>query len=1260
MLFANWREWVNETFGASKKTHRRPIRSHRFRPELLRLEDRLTPANITPTTFSDFAVTGGVSATGVITGGAGDGLITLRSAVIAANAADASGGTSTITLNAGTYQLTIVGNAAPGANPNDENAAIGDLDVFHSGLTINGAGPGSTIIKQTTSNDRVFNVDENFNETPFNFTIKNLTIEGGRDTTLGGGGGAIFSGAVDTGLTDVENVQFLNNQATGSGTFGGGAILLLGASLTVNNSTFGDGTSGNANTTTGEGGAIAYDSFGTTGTFTVTNSTFDKNLANGSSGSAGGAIDIVGSNGGTTTAIISGSSFENNSSTLFNGGAIAVDSTGVGVGSVSVTTSTFDSNTAASGHGGAIRSDGHTTSVSFSRFFNNTASAGSGQTLQVGADATSFTANDNWWGMNSGPGANDLGKDSATPTITATDWLQLRISPSTSTIATNATQTLSADILGLHSGGATSASNLTGLPAFPSPATTIFSNPVLGTLTTDPTTQFVNGVAAANAVFTAGTTAGTGHASVTADNQTVTANITITVVGPTTSSLTVTPSPTNMPPNISASVSDVSSGNNNVMAAEYFIDATGANGSGTALTGAFTSPTVSVSGTLTAAQFNSLSQGTHTIYVHGEDALGNWGTTVSTTFVKDTVGPTTSSLSVTPSPTNTPPNINASVSDASSGNSNVIAAEYFIDATGANGSGTALTGAFTSPTVSVSGTLTATQFNSLSEGTHTIYVHGEDALGNWGTTVSTTFVKDTVGPTTSSLSVTPSPTNTPPNISASVSDASSGNSNVIAAEYFIDATGANGSGTALTGAFTSPTVSVSGTLTAAQFNSLSEGTHTIYVHGEDALGNWGTTVSTSFVKDTVGPTTSSLSVTPSPTNTPPNINASVSDASSGNSNVIAAEYFIDATGANGSGTALTGAFTSPTVSVSGTLTATQFNSLSEGTHTIYVHGEDALGNWGTTVSTTFVKDTVGPTTSSLSVTPSPTNTPPNIGASVSDASSGNSNVIAAEYFIDATGANGSGTALTGAFTSPTVSVSGTLTAAQFNSLSEGTHTIYVHGEDALGNWGTTVSTSFVKDTVGPTTSSLSVTPSPTNTPPNISASVSDASSGNSNVIAAEYFIDATGANGSGTALTGAFTSPTVSVSGTLTAAQFNSLSLGTHTIYVHGEDALGNWGTTVSTNFVVVGPPSISAMFGAAHGCAERHDQPELHDHQSEPGDGAERGWIHRHVARRAGGGHSQRLEQSHPRRWHSHGHGWIEHHHFDRRHGARQWEHHV
>jgi hypothetical protein len=35
-----------------------------------------------------------------------------------------------------------------------------------------------------------------------------------------------------------------------------------------------------------------------------------------------------------------------------------------------------------------------------------------------------------------------------------------------------------------------------------------------------------------------------------------------------------------------------------------------------------------------------LSQGTHTIYVHGKDSVGNWGATQSVTFVKDTQAPT--------------------------------------------------------------------------------------------------------------------------------------------------------------------------------------------------------------------------------------------------------------------------------------------------------------------------------------------------------------------------------------------------------------------------------------------------------------------------------------------------------------------------------------------------------------------------------------------------------------------------------------------
>ena len=122
---------------------------------------------------------------------------------------------------------------------------------------------------------------------------------------------------------------------------------------------------------------------------------------------------------------------------------------------------------------------------------------------------------------------------------------------------------------------------------------------------------------------------------------------------------------------------------NNISAAEYFINTDGADGTGTALSGTFTSPTVNVAGRWSPGRFQCLDDGTHTVYVHGMDAAGNWGGTVATTFVKDTVAPVTSSPSVTPNPASAPASISASVSDATTGNSNIKAAEYFIDTVGA-------------------------------------------------------------------------------------------------------------------------------------------------------------------------------------------------------------------------------------------------------------------------------------------------------------------------------------------------------------------------------------------------------------------------------------------------------------------------------------------------------------------------------------------------------------------------------------------------
>lgn len=127
------------------------------------------------------------------------------------------------------------------------------------------------------------------------------------------------------------------------------------------------------------------------------------------------------------------------------------------------------------------------------------------------------------------------------------------------------------------------------------------------------------------------------------------------------------------------------------------------------------------------------------------------------------------------------------------------------------------------------------------------------------------------------------------------------------------------------------------------------------------------------------------------------------------------------------------------------------------------------------------------------------------------------------------------------------------------------------------------------DPGGPTTSNLQAGPNPTNGAANIAvtASVSDVASGNRNITAAEMFIDTVGADGGGMAMSasdGSFDEPAENVSLNVATA---GLSLGDHTIYVHGQDAEGNWGTTASTTVTVTEVPvgaetaSISIIGGA-------------------------------------------------------------------------------
>src|SRR5207249_2215790 len=128
------------------------------------------------------------------------------------------------------------------------------------------------------------------------------------------------------------------------------------------------------------------------------------------------------------------------------------------------------------------------------------------------------SAADNWWGANTGPGTNDV------VGTTVSRWLQLRHSASPNPILVTQATTLTADIFGRNTGGPVGPGSLAGLPAFPVPAATIFSNAVLGTLS-GAATQFVDG--AAGATYTAGGTGGNGGADATADSQTVTAPIAV-------------------------------------------------------------------------------------------------------------------------------------------------------------------------------------------------------------------------------------------------------------------------------------------------------------------------------------------------------------------------------------------------------------------------------------------------------------------------------------------------------------------------------------------------------------------------------------------------------------------------------------------------------------------------------------------------------------------------------------------------------------
>jgi hypothetical protein len=139
-----------------------------------------------------------------------------------------------------------------------------------------------------------------------------------------------------------------------------------------------------------------------------------------------------------------------------------------------------------------------------------------------------------------------------------------------------------------------------------------------------------------------------------------------------------------------------------------------------------------------------------------------------------------------------------------------------------------------------------------------------------------------------------------------------------------------------------------------------------------ASGSIKESLAVSLAASAGGPITSNVSVTPdSATAGPLAINALVDDVNTGGSSIVAAEYFIDSVGGQGTGSpmaAVDGQFNSPTELVGGTIDQSTFAALSAGTHTVFVRGQDAMGNWGVVTSDTFTKQL------------EPTNQPPTVNA----------------------------------------------------------------------------------------------------------------------------------------------------------------------------------------------------------------------------------------------------------------------------------------
>ncbi|UQX87378.1 multicopper oxidase domain-containing protein [Jatrophihabitans telluris] len=445
----------------------------------------------------------------------------------------------------------------------------------------------------------------------------------------------------------------------------------------------------------------------------------------------------------------------------------------------------------------------------------------------------------------------------------------------------------------------------------------------------------------------------------------------------------------------------------------------------------------------------------------------------------DLTGPTSKALTVGPNPSNalSDVTVTATVSDAATGSSAIAAAEYVIDDDAASpiaaASGVPMTLAATGQiTTTATGTIPASVLAdpTFAAGKHIVYVRAKDVQGNWGAVGSVVLNVPKTGPATTGGSLTPNITNgtVPIDISATGDDSGAGGI-ITDAEYFLDTPPASsdyGHGTAMSINRQASVVSVDATFDPASLATpLAEGVHHVYVHVKDDLlgsGLWGPVLDLPLSIDRTGPVTQGATLSPPATNgiqgdaSNPGylkLTAQLTDQGVLPQNIVDGEAFLSTVKADGTGLqliAMDGKLDSPDEHVYALIPLSQIKAYKDGTLKVFVHGQDAAGNWGdaTANPATLVIDRIAPKLTGLSGVLGPFGQP---GVALSSAVTEANTLSAAEVWTTNTDPG------VGKATPATLSVSnGVVTALASMPATAGAYNFHLRVRDQAGNWSNAV------------------------------------------------------------------------------------------------------------------------------------------------------------------------------------------------------------